>query len=88
MASYSVRIKTSAARELEAVEPRGTRARIAARIQALARAPRPVGSQKLSGEDESRYRIRQGPYRILYSVDDARRVVEVVKIGHRREVYR
>ena len=87
VASYSVRIKTSAAKELETVEPRTIRVRIVSRIQGLARTPRPHGSQKLAGEEE-RYRIRQGPYRIVYSVDDDRRVVEVVKIGHRREVYR
>lgn len=87
MASYSVRIKTSAAKELEAVEPKAMRARIVSRIQALARTPRPAGSQKLAGEVE-RYRFRQGSYRIVYSIDDAARVVEVVKIGHRREVYR
>ena len=87
MASYSVRIKTSAARELAAVEPRGLRTRIVSRIENLARAPRPPGSQKLAGESE-RYRIRQGAYRIVYAVDDERRIVEVVKIGHRREVYR
>ena len=87
MASYSVFIKTSAAKELEAVEPRSVRARIASRIHGLARAPRPRGSQKLAGEAE-RYRIRQGAYRIVYSVDDERRIVEVFKIAHRREVYR
>jgi mRNA interferase RelE/StbE len=85
--SYSVLIKTSAARELEAVEPRSTRARLATRIQGLAHHPRPSGSQKLAG-DEERYRIRQGAYRIVYGVDDATREVLVVKIGHRREVYR
>jgi mRNA interferase RelE/StbE len=87
VASYSVFIKTSAAKELEAVEPRAVRARVAARIQGLAQTPRPRGSQKLAGEAE-RYRIRRGAYRIVYSVDDERRIVEVVKIGHRREVYR
>ena len=87
MASYSVRIKTSAAKELEVVEPRAIRLRIVARIQALARTPRPPGTQKLAGEAE-RYRLRQGSYRIVYSIDDEERVVEVVKIGHRREVYR
>jgi mRNA interferase RelE/StbE len=87
VASYSVRIKTSAARELAAVEPRGLRTRIVSRIENLARAPRPPGSQKLAGESE-RYRIRQGAYRIVYAVDDERRIVEVVKIGHHREVYR
>jgi mRNA interferase RelE/StbE len=87
VASYSVLIKTSAAKELEAVEPRGLRIRIVSRIRSLARAPRPSGSQKLAGES-ARYRIRQGAYRIVYSVDDEGRIVEVVKIGHRREVYR
>ena len=87
MASYNVFIKTSAAKELEAVEPRAVRARIVSRIRGLAQSPRPHGSQKLAGEAE-RYRIRQGVYRIVYSVDDERRTVEVVKIGHRREVYR
>jgi mRNA interferase RelE/StbE len=87
VASYKVFIKTSAAKELEAVEPRAVRARIVSRIQGLAQTARPRGSQKLAGEAE-RYRIRQGAYRIVYSVDDERRMVEVVKIGHRREVYR
>ena len=87
MASYSVVIKTSAAKELDAVEPRAVRIRMVSRIQGLAQTPRPHGSQKLAGEEE-RYRIRQGSYRIVYSVDDERQVVEIVKIGHRREVYR
>lgn len=87
MAGYSVLIKTSAAKELEAVEPRGLRVRIVSRIQNLSRISRPTGSQKLAGEPE-RYRIRQGAYRIVYSVDDERRIVEIVKVGHRREVYR
>lgn len=87
MASYSVLIKTSAAKELEAVEPRSLRVRIVARIQALAQTPRPQGSQKLAGEAE-RYRMRQGAYRVVYSVNDQKQIVEIVKIGHRREVYR
>lgn len=87
MASYSVTIKVSARKELEAVEPRGVRARIVARIRGLSRVPRPPGAQKLSGEYE-RFRIRQGDYRVVYSVDDAAKLVEVVKVGHLREVYR
>ena len=69
------------------MEPRSVRARIVSRIEALAQTPRPRGSQKLAG-DEERYRIRQGSYRVVYAVDDTARVVEVVKIGHRRDVYR
>jgi mRNA interferase RelE/StbE len=87
VASYSVLIKTSAAKELEAVEPRSVRARIVSRIESLAANPRPRGSQKLAG-DEERHRIRQGSYRVVYAIDDEARVVEVFKVGHRREVYR
>jgi len=57
------------------------------RIQSLAETPRPRGSQKLAG-DQERYRIRQGAYRVVYPVNDEARVVEIVKIGHRRELYR
>ncbi|BFU92240.1 MAG: hypothetical protein NTAFB01_34270 [Nitrospira sp.] len=53
----------------------------------MAKQPRPSGCEKLSGESEL-YRIRQGDYRVVYGIDDAARLVEVVKIGHRREVYR
>jgi len=87
VASYSLFIKASAAKELEAVQPRSIRVRIVSRIQALGQNPRAPGSQKLAGDDE-RYRIRQGAYRIVYSVNDVTRLVEIVKIGHRREVYR
>lgn len=60
--------------------------RILARIQGLRDDPRPAGAEKLTGQDL--YRLRQGSFRILYSVRDALVLVEVIKIGHRREVYR
>ena len=85
MASYSLLIKTSAAKELEAT-PKKDRRRLAVRMRALATTPRPPGSEKLSGEEK--YRLRQGDYRILYLIEDGRSTVTVVKIGHRREVYR
>ena len=85
MASYRLLIKPSAAKELEAL-PRKDRSRIVARIESLAGNPRPPGSEKLSGEEK--YRLRQGDYRVLYSILDASTTVTVVKIGHRREVYR
>jgi mRNA interferase RelE/StbE len=85
VASYRLLIKPSAGTDLEAV-PRKDRARIVERISELASDPRPSGSEKLSGDD--RYRVRQGVYRVVYSVDDATRVVVVVKIGHRKDVYR
>ncbi len=85
MASYSVRIKRSAARELEAV-PLRDRMRIVRRIEGLASDPRPPGCTRLSGEEK--YRLRQGDYRILYEIIDHELVVTVVRIGHRRDVYR
>ncbi len=85
MASYSLLIKASAAKELEAT-PKKDRERLAARMRSLATTPRPPGSEKLSGEEK--YRIRQGDYRILYLIEDASATITVVKIGHRREVYR
>ena len=57
-----------------------------AKIQALGSNPRPVGSEKLSGEEK--YRLRQGDYRILYEIVDRELVVTVVKVGNRRDVYR
>lgn len=86
MASYSVRVLASAEKELRSV-PKPLLRRIAVRLQGLANDPRPHGSEKLSG-DERRHRVRQGHWRIIYSIDDGRREVVVVKIGHRREIYR
>ena len=85
MASYSLLIKRSATRELEEL-PLKDRRRIVRRIQSLAATPRPVGGEKLTGEDK--YRVRQGDYRILYTIDDAARTVVVVRIGQRGDVYR
>jgi len=87
VARYSIEIRTSAIKELERVAPRRERQRIARTIAALAEAPRPRGCEKLSGRGD-RYRVRQGSYRIIYAVDDAALLVDVVKIGHRSEVYR
>ncbi|HEX7881098.1 MAG TPA: type II toxin-antitoxin system RelE/ParE family toxin [Candidatus Eisenbacteria bacterium] len=85
MASYSLTIRRSAAREIEAL-PKADRIRVIERIQRLADDPRPSGCEKLSGEEK--YRIRQGSYRILYEVTDSIVTVTVVKVGHRRDVYR
>jgi len=85
VASYSLFIKPSAAKEIEAL-PKRDRLRIIQRIHSLAEEPRPPGCEKLSGEDK--YRVRQGLYRILYTITDQDLIVCVVKVGHRREVYR
>jgi mRNA interferase RelE/StbE len=87
VASYRVLIKPSAARELEAVDKKKDRQRIVAGIRSLAEDPRPPGCEKLAGEDD-RYRIRVGRYRVIYTVGDAQLVVIVVRVGHRKEVYR
>ena len=87
MARYSVEIRTSAIKELEAVAPKRERQRIARRIAALAEDPRPRGCEKLAGQ-AMRYRVRQGRYRIVYAVDDTELLIDVVKIGHRKQVYR
>ena len=87
MAAYKILIKPSAGKEIEAIAAKKDRQRIVARILALANEPRPVGCDKLAGA-EGRYRVRQGQFRIVYAVVDASRTVEVVKVGHRREVYR
>jgi mRNA interferase RelE/StbE len=85
VARYSLAIKPSAVKELEAID-RLDRKRIVARIHALAATPRPPGCEKLSGAEK--YRVRQGNYRVLYTVDDEVEEVVVVKIGHRKDVYR
>ena len=84
--SYSLIIKRSAEKELKKLSG-GDLRRVVDRIHGLAQQPRPAGCEKLSGEAE-RYRVRQGDYRIAYGIDDSARVVEIFKIGHRREVYR
>lgn len=68
------------------VIPKADLERIMEKIAALSRNPRPAGSEKLTGQD--RYRIRQGDYRIVYSIEDDSLLVFVVKVGHRRSIYR
>jgi mRNA interferase RelE/StbE len=87
VAAYKVLIKPSAAKEIDAVGAKKDRQRIVTRILALTDEPRPVGCEKLAGA-AGRYRVRQGQFRIVYAINDASRTVEIVKVGHRREVYR
>ena len=86
MEKYKVSIKRSAVKENEAIPQKKDRQRIINRIGHLANDPRPPGSKKLSGHDK--YRIRQGSYRIVYSIEDNELFVVVVKVGHRKDVYR
>jgi len=85
VASYKLLIKPSAAKELEGL-PLKIRRLVVAKIHALGSLPRPARVEKLSGLEK--YRLRQGDYRVLYAIDDGAQTVRVLKIGHRRDVYR
>ena len=85
MGKYSILFRRSVLKDLE-VLPKKDVQRILEAIRTLAVDPRPPQSQKLSGREQ--YRLRQGTYRILYAIQDDVLIVTVVKVGHRREVYR
>ena len=85
MASFEIIFRQSVAKDLRQI-PKKNVARILKRIEALRVEPRPPGVEKLSGQEK--YRIRQGVYRILYEIKNKELIVVVVKIGHRRDVYR
>jgi mRNA interferase RelE/StbE len=85
MASYSVSFIPAAARQVEDLQ-KADRLRVMRAIGKLADDPRPRGSEKLSTLEK--YRIRVGVYRVVYTIDDAIVRVVVVRVGHRRDVYR
>jgi mRNA interferase RelE/StbE len=85
MAEYKVLFKNSVWKDFESI-PKGELIKILERIDTLSKNPRPNGSQKISGQE--RYRIRQGRYRILYSIQNEELTVWVVKVAHRKDVYR
>ncbi|MDZ7661836.1 type II toxin-antitoxin system RelE/ParE family toxin [Thiohalophilus sp.] len=85
MASYKLVVKKSVAKDLRLL-PKKDVARILRCFESLKRNPRPPGCEKLSGQ--ARYRLRQGVYRIIYEVMDTKLVVIVVKVGHRKAVYK
>ena len=85
MAAYKVYFKESVEKDFSVV-PKKDLKRILRRIEALAENPRPSGCEKLTGRE--RYRVRQGRYRIVYSVQDEVLTVWIVKVGHRKDVYR
>ena len=85
MEEYKLVFKKSVAKDLRAL-PKQDVGKILKRFDELKINPRPPGCEKLSGQE--RYRIRQGVYRIIYEIIDKTLMVCVVKIGHRREVYR
>ena len=83
---YRIEFTSAAARDISKLTE-DVQQRLMAKIDALAHEPRPFGVQKLQGR-ENRYRIRVGDYRIIYEIQDQILVVLIVRIGHRREVYR
>ena len=84
--AYQIELEPKVLRELRDFQ-RGDLERIMSRIRGLADEPRPSGCEKLTGMSNA-WRIRSGNYRIVYTVDDARAIVTVTRVGHRREVYR
>ena len=86
MATFRIRISRSAERQLKQFTDEGRR-RVAGAIRALANEPFPRGCRKLTGYEDV-FRIRVGPYRVLYSVNGDQLIVIVLKVGHRRNVYR
>jgi mRNA interferase RelE/StbE len=85
VASYSIDVRKSAAKEIAAL-PKRDCGPIVEKIGALGSDPRPNGSEKLSGD--RKHRIRHGDYRVLYEIDDGGKRVTVVRVAHRREAYR
>lgn len=86
MDSYAVVFARSARKELESLPDRFIE-RILPRIENLADSPRPVGCRKLSGE-QNLWRLRIGDYRVIYSVDDHQRIIDIVAVRHRKDAYR
>ena len=85
MAAYKLFFKTSVQKDFDAIPKKDVK-RILNRIASLAEDPRPSGSEKLTGLE--RYRLRQGRYRILYTIQDDELAIWIVKVGHRKDAYR
>ena len=84
MEEYKIFFKKSVEKDLRSI-PKKNLLRILERIEGLKENPRPAGSEKLTGQN--RYRIRQGVYRVVYSIQDNELTVWVIKIAHRKEIY-
>ena len=85
MGQYNIFFKKSVEKDFKAI-PQNELKKIIKRIGGLANDPRPQGCEKLTGQD--RYRLRQGRYRIVYSIQDNKLTIWVVKVGHRKDIYR
>jgi mRNA interferase RelE/StbE len=85
MAEYEIFFKESVWKDLKKIPKRELK-KILSRVEKLGTDPRPMGCEKLTGEEL--YRIRQGNYRVVYSIQDNELTVWVIKVGHRKDVYR
>jgi len=85
MAAYKLFFKKSVQKDFDSI-PKKDLKRILSRIESLSEDPRPKGCDKSTGQE--RYRLRQGRYRIVYSIQDDELTVWVVKVGHRKDIYR
>ena len=85
MGKYRIYIKPTAVKELKEIPKRDV-SKIIDKIRSLSSNPRPPGCEKLSTDEK--YRIRQGRYRIVYSVENGKLLILVIKIGHRKDIYR
>ena len=85
MAEYELLFKESVFKELKKI-PKTDLRKVLSRIEKLSDDPRPAGCEKLTGQE--RYRLRQGRYRIVYSIQDNELMIWIVKVGHRKDIYR
>ena len=84
MVNYKIEIKRSASKEIEKL-PKSVLKRVLDKIQFLGREPRPSGCKKLTADEK--YRVRVGDYRILYSIENDKLMIYIVKVGHRKKIY-
>lgn len=84
--SYRVVVATRAKTELEAI-PSPVFEAVEKKMLALGEDPRPPGCKKLKGEGRT-WRIRSGKYRVIYQIDDSEKIVTVIGVGHRKDIYR
>lgn len=85
MASYQIEWRNSTRREIRRID-RSMIPRILEAVESLANEPRPIGCKKMQGS-ECAYRIRIGNYRVIYEIFDDKVIIEVIRVGHRRDIY-
>lgn len=84
---YKITFKKSAEKEIQKL-PSSIVTRIVPAIEGLSKNPRPTGSKKLAGSKENIWRIRVGDYRVVYLIAEEVKIVEVRRVGHRKDIYK